>query len=458
VVYVQVEDFKQLAIDELTQRKEEGYDVKVAEEEFSRIEIKTMDDLRSFIAVLERCPFRSDFPYKEPSSLSEIVSERPWKLEKVSVNLSDEELFDKIYGGWLGRCAGCLLGKPVEGLSRKQIEFWLKIADAYPLEDYFPPLRNLPEDAPKWLKDKLHHINDYFGRTGVGILRGQISRMARDDDIDYTIINLHILENHGPNFTTINVGGVWLSLLPYLQVYTAERAAYRNIVNGLDPPKTATYMNPYREWIGAQIRADMWGYVAPGNPELAAELAYRDASLSHMKNGIYGEMFVSAMISAAFATDDIEEIIETGLAAIPKRSRLAEAINYVVELSREYADWRDAWSRIIEKYGRYHFVHVINNAAIVVMGLLYGKGDYERSITISVMGGLDTDCNGATVGSILGVILGAKNLPEKWIKPLNDTVESYVIGYNNSRISDLAKRTLKMAKKVEHSRTLKKVC
>jgi ADP-ribosylglycohydrolase len=249
----------------------------------------------------------------------------------------------------------------------------------------------------------------------------------------------------------MNVGEAWLRLLPYLQVYTAERAAYRNLVNGLEPPETATYMNPYREWIGAQIRADMWGYVAPGNPELAAELAYRDANLSHVKNGIYGEMFVSAMISAAFATDDVEEIIKTGLAAIPKRSRLAEAINDVMGWSREYADWRGTWSKIIEKYGCYHFVHTINNAAIVAMGLLYGKGDYERSITISVMGGLDTDCNGATVGSILGVILGAKNLPEKWIKPLNNTVESYVVGYNNSRISNLAKRTFKMAKEVKSS-------
>jgi len=444
---MRIEDPKQLVKDELIQRKEEGYDVEEVKEKFSRIEIKTMADLRNFLEALEECPFRPDFPYKEPSSLLEIVGERPRELEKVSVNLPDEELFDKIYGGWLGRCAGCLLGKPVEGLSREQIAVWLKIADAYPLKDYFPAVNDLPEDAPKWLRDRLYYIESYFKKTGVGVLRGQINRMARDDDIDYTIINLHILENYGLNFTSMNVGEAWLHLLPYLQVYTAERAAYRNLVNGLEPPETATYMNPYREWIGAQIRADMWGYVSPGKPELAAELAYRDASLSHVKNGIYGEMFVSAMISAAFTTDDVKEIIETGLAAIPNKSRLAEAIKDVMKWSKEYADWRDTWSRIFEKYGYYHFVHTINNAAIVAMGLLYGKGDYERSITISVMGGLDTDCNGATAGSILGVILGAKNLPEKWIKPLNDTVESYVIGYNNSKISHLAERTLKIAKR-----------
>jgi len=445
------EDLRQMARDELVERKEEGYCVEEVEEKFSKIEIRTMADLRSFVEALERCPFRRDFPYREPSSFSEIVLERPRRLQKVSVRISDEELFDKIYGGWLGRCAGCLLGKPVEGLSREQIEVWLKTADSYPVEDYFPPLRDLPEDAPGWLRDRIRHIDEHFKRTGIGVLRGQISCMARDDDIDYTIVNLHILENYGLGFTTMSVGEAWISLLPYLRVYTAERAAYRNLVNGLGPPETATHMNPYREWIGAQIRADMWGYVAPGNPELAAELAYRDASLSHVKNGIYGEMFVSAMISEAFVTDDIETIIETGLAVIPERSRLAEAVKDVVGWSKEYADWRDTWSRITEKYGHYHFVHTINNAAMVTMGLLYGKNDYEKSITTSVMAGLDTDCNGATVGSILGVVLGAKNLPEKWVKPLNDTVESYVLGYNNSRISRLAERTFKISKKILES-------
>jgi ADP-ribosylglycohydrolase len=362
------------------------------------------------------------------------------------VNLSDEDLFDKIYGGWLGRCAGCLLGKPVEGLNREQIEMWLKIANAYPLEDYFPPINDLSEDAPKWLRNRLFHLDSMLKKTGMGVLRGQISCMARDDDIDYTIINLHVLENYGLNFTTINVGEVWLHLLPYMQVYTAERAAYRNLVNGLEPPETAIYMNPYREWIGAQIRADMWGYVAPGNPELAAELAYRDARLSHLKNGIYGEMFISAMISATFTISNIEEIIEIGLSVIPKKSRLAEAIRDVMRLSKEYEDWKDVWNKISEKYGHYHFVHTINNAAIITMGLLYGEGDYGKSISISVMGGWDTDCNGATTGSIIGVILGAKNLPDKWIKPLNNHVKSFVIGYNDSKISDLAERTLRIAK------------
>lgn len=431
------EELEKLILDEIRQREEEGYDVSEVRVSLAELRREDASRLEMMMDRLSRLKMKPGCPYKEPSDLAGIRKERPEGPRRMPLGIPEEELRRKILGGWLGRCAGCLLGKPSEGLSKDQIEYWLKAAGAYPLDDYFPPIPDLPVDAPEWLRSRLSQR---------GVLRGQIKRMARDDDIDYTIINLHILETWGFEFTAQNVGEAWLTTLPYLKVYTAERAAYRNLVNGLVPPETATYMNPYREWIGAQIRGDMWGYVAPGMPEYGAELAFRDARLSHVKNGIYGEMFVSAMISAAFATDEIEEIIKVGLSEIPAGSRLSEAIRDVMEWRREYSDWRDAWERINEKYGHYHPVHTINNAALVVLGLLYGEGDFGRSIAISVMGGWDTDCNGATVGSVLGVVLGADNLPERWIAPLNDRVNSFVAGYDNSRISDLAERTFNLAK------------
>lgn len=431
------DDLERLVRDEIRQKEEEGYDV--SEIKFALAEIKGRDDssLKTIMENLSKLKMKPDFPYKEPSDLAEIRNKRPKGPREIATDLSDEELLNKIHGGWLGRCAGCLLGKPVEGLGKEQIEKWLKIADAYPLDDYFPPLRSLLRDMDEWLRSRGSRLE---------VLRGHIYHMVRDDDIDYTIINLHILETYGFEFTTEDVGKAWLSNLPFLRVYTAERAAYRNLVNGLIPPDTATYMNPYREWIGAQIRADLWGYVTPGMPEYGAELAFRDARLSHVKNGIYGEMFVSAMISAAFTTNDIEEIINIGLSEIPAGSRLSEAVRDVIECRKKYSDWRESWERINEKYRRYHKVHTINNAALVLLGMLYGEGDFERSITISVMGGWDTDCNGATVGSILGVILGADKIPKKWIAPLNDRIESFVIGYNNSRIYDLAEHTFNLTK------------
>jgi len=445
---VQIKDLEQLVREEIIQRKEEGCDVIEIEKRFLKTERRTASTLNGFLKALGSLSAKPDFPCEEPSELREIRAQRPKEPEKTEIELSDSEIYEKIYGGWLGRCAGCLLGKPVEGLSKEQIEEWLKVADAYPLRHYFPPIEDLPEDAPDWLENRLSRIAEMTKRMKRGVLLGQINCMARDDDIDYTVLGLHILENHGQNFTSRNVAETWLYLLPYQQVYTAERVAYRNLVNGIFPPESATYMNPYREWIGAQIRADTWGYVTPGMPDLAAELSYRDATVSHVKNGIYGEMFASAIVSAAFATDNIEKIIKAGLSVIPKKSRLAEAVKDVVLWSKESGDWKDTWSKISEKYGHYHSVHTINNAAIVVMGLLYGEGDFERSITISVMGGFDADCNGATAGSILGVIHGAEALPAKWIEPLNNLVESFVIGYNNSHISDLAKRTTTMVKKI----------
>ena len=213
---------------------------------------------------------------------------------------------------------------------------------------------------------------DLLKRRMADCSRGRVRYVARDDDMDYPVLGLHLLESHGPGFTSQDVASTWLDRLPYNLVYTAERVAYRNLVNGASPPESATYRNPFREWIGAQIRADIMGYVCPGWPEKAAEFAYRDATVSHVKNGVYGEMFVAAMLAAAFVTDEVEEVIRIGLSEIPASCRLAEAIRDTVAWSRQLADWEKVWDKINEKYGRYHAVHTINNAALVVMALMAG--------------------------------------------------------------------------------------
>jgi len=429
-------DLEEIVKDEIVQRIQEGCEVSRIKQKLLSMKKKGDDELEALLKELERLSPNADFPFVEPSTLHEIKAARPKGPRKMEFELSDDELYDRIHGAWLGRCAGCLLGKPAEGWTRWKIEEYLKLAGAYPLQNYFPIVIPVPEGYPASLAQNK-------------CMLGNIEYVVRDDDIDYTILGLHILETYGPNFTTEDLGEEWLTHLPYKLVYTAERNAYRNLVNGILSPYSATHRNPYREWIGAQIRADIWGYVTPGMPELGAELAHRDAALSHVKNGIYSEMFVSAMISAASATDNMEEVIKVGLSEIPKRSRLAEAIKDTVTWSKEFTHWREAWNKVMEKYGHYPSVHTINNAVIVLLGLLYGEKDYEKSITISVMGGLDTDCNGATTGSIVGAMLGAETLPEKWTRPLNDRIESYVAGFNDCRISDLAQRTFSVMKKVQ---------
>lgn len=379
----------------------------------------------------------ADFRYAEPSDLEEIRRQRSAGPRRISLNLTDEELYEKIYGAWLGRCIGCMLGKPVEGWTKEKIRKYLKLADSYPLTNYVPEI--VPHPAGYEMKEEAYE----------NAVLGKITCATRDDDLDYTVINLQVIERSGLGFTTQDVAETWLTRMPYKMTYTAERAAYRNLVNDIKPHESATCRNPYREWIGAQIRADMWGYVTPGHPELAASLAYRDASLSHVKNGIYGEMFVAAMISAAFATNNVEEIVLAGISEIPKKSRLAEAVEDVLKLKKQCPTWEEAWDKVMSKYGSYSWIHTINNAALVLLGLLYGGRALEKSVAISVMSGLDTDCNGATCGSILGTMLGSRKLPSKWTHPLNDQLKTAVFGFLDCRISDLARRTFLVAKKLK---------
>jgi len=413
---------------ELAQRREEGCDVTAAARALAdkRLSAARLADL---LARIERLKVRGDFRFQEPSTLAAIRRLRPRRGRRARPTPRADDVEDRILGGWLGRAAGCCLGKPVEGWSKKRIEDYLALAGVFPLDDYFPILDPPPADLPA-----------QPGPTTA--MRPNIHFMPRDDDMDYCLIALDVLEQHGPAFTSEQVIDRWLMRLPYHCVYTAERVAYRNRVMGLSVPATATTGNPYREWIGAQIRADVWGWVSPGRPAQAAELAFRDAAISHVKNGLYGAMFVAAMLAAAFTTDDVAEVIQAGLGEIPRRCRLRAAVDLCLKTAGRTDDWDEACQAVMDDVGHYHGVHTINNACLVVLALLYGEDDFGKTICYAVQGGLDTDCNGATAGSIAGVMMGAAALPIRWTAPLNDRLMSIVAGFHDSHISDLARRTL----------------
>ena len=405
---------------------------------------------------LQSAPTRRDFPYREPSTLEEIRAERPPGERQRELTYGTEMLEDRMLGAWLGRCCGCALGKPVElfmgpheGLSSKdRIKAYLRgVSTAeYPLRDYFP----------------LHSPAE--SRTGAlnypASCRENLAFMESDDDIRYTVIAQRVLLEKGLAFTTLDVMKAWQDVLPYSQVYTAESQAYRNFIvrygragrhTEIDWTWVATKQNPYREWIGAQIRADCWGYATPGNPQMAAELAWRDARMTHVKNGIYGEMFVAAMTAAAFAFDQPLAVIEAGLAEIPQACRLQEDIRRTLDLCREHDCRWSAFEAILARlyamFGHYHPVHTNNNAAVVVAALLLGGRDFEKVITFAVMAGWDTDCNGATAGSIFGSMHGAGEIPTKWKDPLRDTLFSEVSGYHPIAISECARRSVRLALK-----------
>lgn len=431
-------DARDILSDESAQRRESGYDV---ERLAGRIDGALADhpeeELWRLLELLEEAPRRPQWPYHEPSELEKIRESLPKSPLLPALSLGEEDLRDRVRAAWLGRCAGCTLGKPVEGWTREDIRRYLELAGEYPIQDYLPRLEPMPEGF------EMHH-------SWRDAVRGNVRFMARDDDIDYTILGLNILETYGLGFEPEDVAEQWMSHLPFLATYTAERAAYRNLVYRLRPPDTAGYRNPYREWIGAQIRADIWGYVSPGDPARAASLAFKDASLSHTANGIYGEMWASALIATCFVARDMRTALEAALALIPPRSRLAEALRHVISLHDLGIEWEAARCELEKSYGHYSWVHTINNAAVVTAALLWGDGDYTRTIGLAVQGGWDTDCNGATVGSAFGAMHGTEALAGHWVRPLNDLVRSMVTGFDGSRLSDLAERTLRFALKSSH--------
>ncbi|RIQ12671.1 ADP-ribosylglycohydrolase family protein [Jiangella rhizosphaerae] len=342
--------------------------------------------------------------------------------------------FDRVHGAWLGRAAGCLLGKPVEKIPRAGIREILEATGRWPLSDWFTAV-GLPGDvAARWTWNR---------RSAATSLAENIDGMPEDDDLNYPMLNLALLETRGPGFTTEDVAEAWLASLPAGRVFTAERVAYRNLLLGHLPPATATVRNPFRDWIGAQIRGDVFGWARPGDPAGAAALAWRDAVLSHTRNGVYGELFAAAACSAALVASSVDEVLDAGLSVVPPQSRYAEAVRFARALPAAHGgDWEAVVDAVEARYGHLHWVHVLNNAALVVAALVHGGGDYERSITAVVSGGWDTDSNGATVGSIVGALTGAAALPERWIAPLRNRLSTTLAGFDGIGFDELARRTV----------------
>jgi ADP-ribosylglycohydrolase/transcriptional regulator with XRE-family HTH domain len=418
------------------QREEEGYDVKGLRPKPEELRRMPRQKLYKLYHQLLSATLRADYPYEEPAGLAAIQAARPEGCCEARLVITSNELYDRIYGGWLARVIGCVLGKPFEaGWPKAKVIQYLKLAGAFPLSNYIPRILPLPNQF---------NMNSESNGTYLGEIHGA----PVDDDTDFSFLALHMLETYGLDFTTAQVATEWVTHLTYYRIHTAERIAYRNLICNIAPDQTAEYLNPVREFIGGRIRADLYGFVSPGKPELAATLAYKDAMLSHTKNGLYGAMFWAAVISWAFVSQDMEEIIRVGLSQIPSKSRLAEAIRDTLAVFHEEADWEVAYDCLLLKYGAYHPAHTINNTIWCLLALLYGKQDLTRSLGIAVTCGMDTDCNSANIGSVLGVLLGRSSIPEHWSAPLEDTLYTAVSQFGKLSISNLARRTANIAENV----------
>lgn len=374
-----------------------------------------------------------NYKYIEPSTLEEIKNLR--KNYPLEITPDAKNLENKISGAWMGRICGCLLGKTIECIKTDELIPFLKETGNYPMHRYI-----LHTD----LNDDI--LSKYRFRFASRCYADKVDGMPMDDDTNYVVLAQQVIEKYGRNFTPYDVSRAWISLQSKDAYCTAERVAFCNFINGYEPPESAKYKNPYREWIGAQIRGDYFGYINPGDPETAAGMAFRDASISHVKNGIYGEMFVAAMLAVAACTDNIKDIISGGLAQIPYTSRLYEEIMGVMKGFENGVTQKDCFADIHNRYDEYSghgWCHTISNAMIVAASLLYGKGDYGKSICMAVETGFDTDCNGATVGSVLGMANGIDGIDEVWKKPINDTLHTSIFGVGTVKISDRVKLTMK---------------
>ena len=345
----------------------------------------------------------------------------------------------RIHNAWTGRVTGCLLGKPLEVLSfqegRAGLRRYLEAAGAWPLRDYAPL-------TPGTVVE----------RVGKTCCKGRIERFEPDDDINYTVMALLLLERHGAELTTEDVARAWLNDLPAGTTWTAERAAYRTLLGRIDdefvngaPPGfelAECADNDCNDWIGAQIRADLYGWVCPGRPALAVDLVGRDARLSHRGDGVLGAVFVAALGAAIPVTEDIRAAIDVALDFLPPASAAADAVRFAAALDDDEASLELLHGR----YAGLSPVHTLNNLALVVWAVANFADDFSVAIGNAVMAGWDTDSNGATIGGLLG--LAGASIDGHWTIPWQGRIGVAIAGIAEVSIDDVVERTLAVAHKL----------
>ncbi|MFE8008438.1 ADP-ribosylglycohydrolase family protein [Streptomyces sp. NPDC057418] len=366
----------------------------------------------------------------EPTALAAIQAACPrWPAPRTRPTALGPE---RLHAAWLGRAAGCLLGKPVEKLPLAGIRALARAAGNWPLTTWFTG-RGLP--------DELAAAHPWNRRSATTSLAENIDGMPEDDDLDHPLLTVLLLQRHGRRFTTADLARLWLDSLPAGRVFTAERIAYRNLLDGIEPPDTARHRNPFREWIGAQIRADVHGWTNPGDPAAAAAQAHRDAVLTHTSNGVYGAMFTAAALAeAAGGETDVHGCLAAGLRVVPPRSRYAHAVRLGITTARTEPDFDTVVDRLHAAYAAtHHWVHVLPNAALLAAALTHADGDFGRSVCCAVSGGWDTDSNGATAGSLAGLLAGRPAaLPDRWTAPLKNRLSTSVPGFGSIGFDTLA--------------------
>lgn len=268
-----------------------------------------------------------------------------------------------------------------------------------------------------------------------------------NDDITYELAFLKAFEKKGYNVTSSDIAEEWVAHIPF--GWSAEDVALRNLKLGIYPPQSGYLCNPFREWIGAQMRGAICGMVAPAKPMEAARLAWLDGVISHHNNGVLGEIFNAVMVSMAFVESDIRVIIEKALAAIPNDSEYYSVVAFAYDKCRENDGWESAWKECEKRFIKYNWVHAYPNAAAEVVALWYGKGDFDETMHIISMEGQDVDCNAAQIATVIGIVNGLKCIDKKWIEPIGDDLYTYMRGMKRLKISELTEWTVTCAENAD---------
>lgn len=428
----------ELVKEEIVQRKQEGCDVPDY-----KIEDLSDDELCKIYDELTELEISKEFPFVEPIELEDILKEADGCAYKKAP--SADTLESQFQGAWLGRTVGCIIGKPHErypyGSGSDDFDGWecIKLWQEG-AGDNFPPTDYISKNSTA---EKEYGLDIGCEPS----LRENVKYAESDDDIRYLVLALLINEKYGNNFNAEDIADMWQKYLTPSMCFTAERVALANsLVCQLKTLEEKidychSHRNPFREWIGAQIRIDHYGYYNAGDPLAAAKAAYNDAIFSHVKNGVYGAMFFAALIASAFTEKDVRKCIDIALTVIPKNSRLYDDILFAIDAAENSTDAIDAYKKIWGRFRGISAVHTNNNAAVCVAALLMGEGDFVKSVSIAVGAGWDTDCNGATVGSVVGAMHGKDCIPEYLSEPMNDTLYSSIPDFHPIKISECAERS-----------------
>ena len=369
----------------------------------------------------------NDSLYASDRRIGRFLSERLDEQDGSSARLDHGELSTRLYRAWLARAVGCTLGKPVEDWPLDATRRFLDLPQNRDLETYL---------SAADLENTTEFRFAEFNRAG---LRENLRRFPEDDDIDYTIINLTVAERYGDSISSDLIIDAWTRMLPISVLCTAERVAYQNASLGLVPPETAFVRNPYRQWIGALIRADLWGYINPGLPEKAAMLAYIDARVSHTGEGVWGAVWVAVLLALILGGTPLSQAIHDSMAYIEPTSAVYDTVATVIARQSAGIAIDEVTRDLLEPLKDYSWVHVLPNVAIIALALVYHGDDIRGAWYYALHQGLDTDSNCATIGSILGAT-GA-TVPEGFLRIPERAVTTSIPGHDGASIEALAART-----------------